>query len=139
MGLIISNGLTLFNANAYDAFYAALSRFVPMSWKKNSTAKRLTIHTRKLKKLKLKTSKIARRISKRTLRNISANLAAIPAESIPALGIGVIVAITAMDLHDACSDLKDMDQLTKLSGMNHDSTHTDKICGIDISEYVNKQ
>lgn len=139
IGLIITNGLTLFNANAYNAFYSALARFVPMHWKKNSPAKKLSTRTKQVKKLQLKTQKIARRISKRTVRNISANIASIPAESIPVIGIGVVIAITALDLHDACADLKDMDELTHFVGVNNDNADTEKVCGIDLSEYTNKQ
>ncbi len=135
--LLISNALTLFNINAYNTLYAALARFIPLSWKKNSPAHKLSARTHTLKKFKAKTQTISRRISQRTLRNISANLAAIPAESIPVVGAGVIVAITAMDLHDACADLKDMDELTTSMGLTHTNPETQKVCGFELSHFTN--
>ncbi len=132
IGLLLSNGLALFNANFYDALYSALARFAPAYWKSNSPSKKLATRTATLKKIKTKTKVISKRISKRTLRNISANIAAIPAEAIPAVGIGVIIAITAMDLYDACADLKDMDELSKAVGLNADTTDSNKVCGMSI-------
>ncbi len=136
--LFTSNAFTLFNADAYNALYAALARFIPLSWQKNSHANKLAHRTKALKKIKAKTKKVSLRISKRTLRNISANLAAIPAESIPAVGIGVVVAITAMDLHDACSDLKDMDELALTVGVDNNKADTQKVCGFDITDFSSK-
>lgn len=132
--LLISNGLTLFNSQFYGALFSALSHLVPNSWQKNSPAKSLSNKTKTIKKIKSKTKVITRRVAKRTVRNISANIAAIPAESIPAVGVGIVIAITAMDLHDACEDLKDMDELSSLMNFENDNKETSKICGMSIKQ-----
>jgi len=132
----MSNVFTLFDANAYNALYAALARFIPLSWKKNSPAQQLKVRSSALKKIRARTKTITRRITTRTVRNVSANLAAIPAESIPAIGIGVVIAITAMDLHDACADLKDMDELALAVGIDNSETETQKVCGFNIADFT---
>jgi hypothetical protein len=47
----------------------------------------------------------------RLAKGVSRNLAAIPAESIPYVGVGVILAVTAADLVDACETMKDFNSL----------------------------
>lgn len=47
----------------------------------------------------------------RLAKGVSRNLAAIPAESIPYIGVGVILAVTAADLVDACETMKDFNSL----------------------------
>jgi hypothetical protein len=37
--------------------------------------------------------------------------AAIPAEAVPYIGVGTMLAVTAMDIKDACDTMKDMDNL----------------------------
>lgn len=135
ISLLISNGLTLFNNQFYGSLYSALGHLVPNSWKNNSPAKKLSTKTKALKKIKAKIKMITQRVTKRTARNISANIAAIPAESIPAVGIGVVIAITAMDLHDACDDLKDMDELSSLMDINIEPQETAKVCGMSLPNY----
>ena len=134
ISLIISNGLTLFNANFYDALFSALAQLAPLHWKKNSKSVKLKQQKTLVKNLKSKTKTITQRVAKRTSRNIAANIAAIPGESIPVVGIGIVIAITAMDLHDACEDLKDMDELSKLVGFDSNKNQTNKICGMEIPQ-----
>ena len=53
------------------------------------------------------TRRVAHRVAKATARSTSS----IAAESIPYLGIGVIVGVTALELHDACETMKDLHAL----------------------------
>ena len=46
-----------------------------------------------------------------TKRVAAASVAAIPGEAIPFLGVGVLVAGTAYELHEACESIKDLDEL----------------------------
>lgn len=135
ISLLISNGLTLFNHQFYNALYSALSHLIPARWQKNSVSNKLSTKTKKLKAIKNKTKIITQRVAKRTARNITANIAAIPAESIPAIGIGVVLAITAMDLHDACDDLKDMNELSSLMNLSTNNQETSKICGMSLPKH----
>jgi hypothetical protein len=53
------------------------------------------------------TRRVSHRVTKATARSTSS----IAAESIPYVGIGVIVAVTALELHDACETMKDLQAL----------------------------
>jgi hypothetical protein len=53
----------------------------------------------------------------RTKRVAAASVAAIPAEAIPFLGVGVLVAGTAYELYEACESMKDLDELYAGLGM----------------------
>jgi hypothetical protein len=53
------------------------------------------------------TRRVAHRVAKATARSTSS----IAAESIPYIGIGVIVGVTALELHDACETMKDLHAL----------------------------
>lgn len=130
---MVSNGLSIFNSSFHDSLFSALARFAPLQWKKNSPTHKLTQRKAALKTLNAKSKTISQRVKKRTLRNISANIAALPVEAIPAIGTGVVIAITAMDLRDACADLKDMDELTSLFESQNDSSDTSKICGMSLN------
>ena len=47
----------------------------------------------------------------RTKRVAAAGVAAIPAESLPIIGISVVVAGTAYELYEACESMKDLKEL----------------------------
>jgi hypothetical protein len=51
------------------------------------------------------------RLISRTKRLAAASLAAIPAESIPFIGVSVLIAGTAYELYAACESLRDLEQL----------------------------
>jgi hypothetical protein len=50
-------------------------------------------------------------LQSRLATGVLRNLAAIPAESIPSVGVAVILAVTAADLKDACDTMKDFNTL----------------------------
>lgn len=52
-----------------------------------------------------------KRLVARTRRLAAASLAAIPAESIPFIGVSVLIAGTAYELYAACESLRDLQQL----------------------------
>jgi hypothetical protein len=52
-----------------------------------------------------------KRLVARTKRIAAASLAAIPAESIPFIGVSVLIAGTAYELYAACESLQDLEQL----------------------------
>lgn len=57
------------------------------------------------------------RLIARTKRVAAASVAAIPAESLPIIGISVLVAATAYELYEACESMKDLDELYAGRGM----------------------
>lgn len=59
-----------------------------------------------------KTAKeVAERVQGRLAKGVIRNVAAIPAESIPFIGIAVTVSMTALDLYDACETMKEINEL----------------------------
>jgi hypothetical protein len=62
---------------------------------------------------KAATRKFGTRLATRTKRAAAKSIAAIPAESIPFIGVAVIVADTGYELYAACETVKDLDQSTR--------------------------
>ena len=132
LALTISNGLTLFNADFYDKLYTSLAAIAPLTWKQNSFKQRFKNKQAKLTRLKTHSRTITKRIAKRTVRNISANVAALAGEVVPVAGSAVVLSITAMDVYDACQDMKDLAQLQALLSFNDIQDDTQKVCGIKL-------
>jgi nitroreductase len=57
------------------------------------------------------------RLASRTKRVAAKSIAAIPAESIPFIGVAVLIADTGYELYAACETVTDLDQLYKDLGM----------------------
>ena len=62
-------------------------------------------------KRKAAAKRFGTRLVNRTKRLAAASLAAIPAESIPFIGVSVLIAGTAYELYAACESLRDLEQL----------------------------
>lgn len=60
---------------------------------------------------KAATRKFGTRLVSRTKRVAAKSIAAIPAESIPFLGIAVLIADTGYELYAACETMRDLDEL----------------------------
>ena len=58
----------------------------------------------------------------RTKRVAAKSIAAIPAESIPFIGVAVLVADTGYELYVACETVRDLDQLYGELGMEEEAT-----------------
>jgi hypothetical protein len=118
IGLIATNVLTLTSA----AFNTALSGIVGASLgiKTVSSAlqSRITSQNTLIKKQqsrviqqKAATRRFGARLASRTKRVAAKSIAAIPAESIPFIGIAVLIADTSYELYAACETLNDLDTL----------------------------
>ncbi len=57
---------------------------------------------------------IAASVNRRLAKGVARNTAAIPAESVPYVGIGVTLSVTALDIHDACQTMAEINDLLKL-------------------------
>jgi hypothetical protein len=68
-------------------------------------------------------------LQSRLATGVSRNLAAIPAESIPYVGVAVILAVTAADLKDACDTMKDFNTLLVQLG---DGVTAPAFCGSKV-------
>lgn len=72
--------------------------------------------------------KFSKQLASRTLVNATRNLSSIPAEAVPIVGVGVVLAVTAWDIYDACMTLKELNQLNTVFG--HQQEDSTKVCGM---------
>ena len=122
--LIATNILTLTNT----AFSAALSglmtsalgvRTVSGMMQSKIAARDKAIRKHKATALNRKaaTRKFGTRLANRTRRVAAKSIAAIPAESIPFIGVAVLIADTGYELYAACETVTELDQLYVDLGM----------------------
>jgi hypothetical protein len=70
---------------------------------------------------KAATKRFGTRLTTRTKRVAAKSIAAIPAESIPFIGVAVLIADTGYELYAACETVKDLDQLYLDWGMDDET------------------
>jgi hypothetical protein len=70
------------------------------------------------------------RLATRTKRVAAKSIAAIPAESIPFIGVAVLIADTGYELYAACETVRELDQLYVDLGMPDDVLHS--ICDPEL-------
>lgn len=125
--LIATNILTLTNT----AFSAALSglmtsalgvRTVSGMMQSKIAARDKAIRKHKATALNRKaaTRKFGTRLANRTRRVAAKSIAAIPAESIPFIGVAVLITDTGYELYAACETVRELDQLYAELGMAED-------------------
>lgn len=133
--LLASNILTLTSAVVYDALYGLLSRLSIPELMANSPAQREAKLKKKLAKqatIIKKTKSITRKISRRMITMVSVNVASIPSEVIPILGVSTVLAVTALDIKYACDTMTDLDDLAVAIEGNDATLQSDKVCGKKI-------
>ena len=74
--------------------------------------------------------KITSRIADRTTRSATLNVAAIPVEAIPGIGIGAALAVTTWELTEACGIMRDMKELNVALG-SAEPVADDAVCGME--------
>lgn len=74
--------------------------------------------------------KIASKVRTRMAIGAFRNVAGLPAEAVPVIGVGVIVAITAMDVYDSCQTVKDMNELLRMLGAAQEDERD--VCGVRV-------
>jgi len=82
-----------------------------------SKDKAIKKHKATVIKRKAATKKFGTRLTRRTKRVAAKSIAAIPAESIPFIGVAVLIADTGYELYAACETITDLDQLYEDLGM----------------------
>jgi hypothetical protein len=130
--LFTASFLALFTTNILTvtstAFNAALSGLVGtalgihtvssmMQTKLAGQDKAIKKHQSTAIKRKAATRKFGTRLASRTRRVAAKSIAAIPAESIPLIGVAVLIADTGYELFAACESIRDLDQLYSDMGM----------------------
>ncbi|WP_456294827.1 hypothetical protein M1D72_05505 [Vibrio sp. AK197] len=147
--LLVTNVMTVANAKVYDFMHNLLSLIPTQRVLANSKSTQLRAihaenrrlkkrvgnyeHKAKLRKVKLaKAHGLSRKISKRVARNVAMNVTSIAGESLPYLGIGVILSVTAADVYAGCQTIKDTNELLTLLGESPDSQQQDSVCGMQV-------
>ena len=72
-------------------------------------------------KRKAATRRFGTRLASRTRRVAAKSIAAIPAESIPFIGVAVLIADTGYELYAACETVRELDQLYAELGMEDET------------------
>jgi hypothetical protein len=73
------------------------------------------------------------RIGGRVAGSVQRSVAAMVGEAVPAFGVGVIVATTALEVKDACTNLQDIYELnTAFAPDLSDGENRDHVCGITV-------
>jgi hypothetical protein len=92
-----------------------------MQTKLATQGKAIKKHQSTANKRKAATRKFGTRLVNRTTRVAAKSIAAIPAESIPFIGVAVLIADTGYELYAACESIRDLDQLYSDMGMADES------------------
>lgn len=142
MALLAINILTL----THTAFNAALSGLIGTAFGVQTVTELMNtkLDSRNRTIRKQKTAAVQRkvfakqfgdRLVARTKRVAAASVAAIPAESLPIIGISVLVAGTAYELYEACESLKDLEELYAGLGMKDEVPGTvwTSVCDVNLS------
>ncbi len=87
-------------------------------------------------KRKAATRKFCIRLATRTKRVAAKSIAAIPAESIPFVGVAVLIGDTGYELYAACETVRDLDELYSELGMADESTEDvmHSVCDPELPE-----
>jgi hypothetical protein len=124
LALITTNILTLtstaFNAAVSGLMGTALGIRTVSSMMQSKIANQdraIKKHKATTLKRKAAARKFGTRLTARTKRVAAKSIAAIPAESIPFIGVAVLIADTGYELYAACETARDLDQLYVDLGM----------------------
>ena len=107
---------------------------------KDKLRKTLAQEQRKNLTLKSKNTKLSksvdrttRTIRRRALRSATLNLASMPIEAVPYIGVAVIVTSTAVEIRDLCQIIDDLDDLRSDFGLS-DAMNEEEVtaCGIPV-------
>ena len=76
---------------------------------------------------------LTKKIATRTSRSVVLSVAIIPAEAIPFIGPFTIVAVTGLEIKDACATMEDLRELNGLLDTGED-IDTGTVCGLDVPD-----
>ncbi len=76
------------------------------------------------------TQKLSKTVVQRLARNTSRNMSGLLGKAVPYLGIGVTLAMTGLDVVDACDTVREMNQLAK--SMELPAEDETGVCGVPV-------
>jgi len=122
--LVATNILTLTSAAFNTALSGIVGTTLGIKTVSNALQTRLAAQNTLIKKQQSEVTKsraatrrFGKRLASRTKRVAVKSIAAIPAESIPLVGIAVLISDTAYELYAACETLNDLDTLYRELGV----------------------
>ena len=74
--------------------------------------------------------KTSKQLAVRSVANATRNVSLVFAEAIPFIGTGIMLAVTALDVYDACDTLKDINELNRV--FDHQQEDQTKVCGMKV-------
>ena len=80
----------------------------------------------------VRAKQVSRRIAQRTARNVASDLTTMVGEATPYLGIGLVVASTALDAKDGCDTMKDVNEILAALEDEQEPEDSNQVCGIKI-------
>jgi hypothetical protein len=91
--------------------------------------KKNTQLTKKLNQGKAAARTARKSVVKRATKSATRNIASMPAEAIPVIGVGTIAVVTALELDDMCAIMGFVDDLTESMGLDdHDVSEVQTYC-----------
>ena len=77
------------------------------------------------------------RTTKRIVKRVTRNIAAMPFESVPVAGIAITVGTIYLEIQDACQSLKEFDEMKFSLGFDENTTETDtSYCALNKDDLV---
>lgn len=78
----------------------------------------------------LTAKKVSDRVATRSVKNAFRNAGSLAGEAIPYVGVGIMYAVTALDIQDACANLRDVNEMN--SAMELPLTDHTTVCGLTM-------
>jgi hypothetical protein len=133
LSLIFSTALL--SSAAFSSFAAgALSRigfttvYQSATLKVDRLAKQNATLVKQRQDAKVAAKRTRKNILKRARKNVVRNIAMMPAESLPVLGVGVIVGLTALEVNDMCAIVEDIDALMGDLEVEIERSKSEQLC-----------
>ena len=98
-----------------------------------ASQKQVAALNEKLATSKKQVARMSNRIASRTAKGAVLNVVSVPAEAVPYIGIPVIVAVTGLEIYDACATMEDIKEINRVlnTGADIDAETT---CGIKVPD-----
>lgn len=74
--------------------------------------------------------KLSSNLAHRISRNVTRNVSAMAGTSIPYIGVGVLVAMTELDVRDGCEGLKELNEMNRAMGLDREDQA--RVCGMQV-------
>ena len=133
LSLIFSTALL--SSAAFSSFAAgALARigfatvYQSATLKADRLAKQNATLVKQRQDAKVAAKRTRKNILKRARKNVVRNIAMMPAESVPVLGVGVIVGLTALEVNDMCAIVEDIDALMGDLEVEIERSESEQLC-----------